>query len=419
MAASAEAAQKVESLGAGGDLSRTLQGAWRVVSSSGADAAWVVKPEGSGAGRRWFVHCSCGGKHKLIGRILRCKNLSMTLRLVKIYDGLLTWKKAGGGHVFWERPLDWDGVAAQVSSEGESKEAVHSAEEKVSATHKVSADSTDFYGLPLVPPPQLASPEKQIHDLIEDFPPIPHAEKFSCCCWINRKGTLRGPSYANSVLSHHGSGTGWELRVNQQNLEFVFTTSGSGHNELAGAFPGHNLRKNVWTHIAATADVSEKKIRIYINGKLANYRTYHGSIVPCKHDLRVLQNPGWTDRTFNGHVVGIRVWRGFTLRDEHFSVIRSLVDSEDCTGEYPPKKIPPVDMEPILAELRDVSTDAGMKSCLERMLATLASDSEMVNWLSRGDLCLAVKEKRTKLGANFQRETAKVFGAVLKAYRPQ
>ena len=112
--------------------------------------------------------------------------------------------------------------------------------------------------------------------------------------------SLRAESYKNTVFSSHGSGTGWELRIDRRRgVELVWTTRGGGHNEYCCGL-GHET--GVWTHVVVVYDPEASTHVIYVNGVGTESHRVSGLFVPYNGPAQVGQNPHWHDRYLQGEV---------------------------------------------------------------------------------------------------------------------
>jgi len=111
------------------------------------------------------------------------------------------------------------------------------------------------------------------------------------------------------VLSHHGSGTGWQVSMSADLAEFMVTLHkypGIHHRKASSQYPTPTgeLAGDVWYHLAGTYD--GKIVRFYINGKLsaeteADIEIGEIKIAGFKH-AEIGRNPCWHDLRFRGKV---------------------------------------------------------------------------------------------------------------------
>ena len=127
-------------------------------------------------------------------------------------------------------------------------------------------------------------------------------------------------NYKNTVFSQHGSATGWEVRVaNEDTVTIVFTTTGVAFSvtnssntttAFSHTFHDHNeldcpTNRNVYDdfiHVVVFYKKATQDLRCYVNGVLTASKIIVGSMITDNRPPRLGRNIEWQDRYFYGDI---------------------------------------------------------------------------------------------------------------------
>jgi len=120
-------------------------------------------------------------------------------------------------------------------------------------------------------------------------------------------------SFGNPIVSKHGHGTGWELRVDRRTGPyFILTFTRGPHVEITSPSPVP-VPLNKWVRIAASWDVEQHIVRLFLNRELVHSEYLTSSRAHIWHDwatyrpatrhgpdydgfLEIGRNAAWHDR---------------------------------------------------------------------------------------------------------------------------
>jgi len=145
---------------------------------------------------------------------------------------------------------------------------------------------------------------------------LPITDGVTLGAWV-KAASFDSQDYMDPVVSQHGSGSGFELRVGDGHAVMIVTTGGV--HSIADA--GQVLAVNEWYHLAGTYDGNE--LKIYVNGVLKKATFVSGTITKYSGSLNIGRNSYWTNRLFNGAIDEVAIYNRALTEDEileHFTV---------------------------------------------------------------------------------------------------
>ena len=145
--------------------------------------------------------------------------------------------------------------------------------------------------------------------------------ELTVAAWI-KADTFGRADYLAPVVSHHGAGSGWELRTGQGRPGMVVTVD---HRHYT-AVSKQTLKAGRWHHLAGVYD--GRNVTLYVDAKCEASIALSGSITLYGGALNIGRNPSWRDRTFEGLIDEVMVFD----RALSASEIRSLVRGMEKAG---------------------------------------------------------------------------------------
>lgn len=136
-----------------------------------------------------------------------------------------------------------------------------------------------------------------------------------------------GPDWQGTVVSQHGSGTGWELRCGGPGVNCVFTTSRGGHNEHMLPLKG---KVGKWHHLCMVYEKSTRSITLYADGVGGEPKKIEGKFKPhTRGGVEIGRNPAWHDRGIVGRIRNATVWpQGLNTKDLPFLAAEQVAQAE-------------------------------------------------------------------------------------------
>ncbi|CAE7775147.1 unnamed protein product [Symbiodinium sp. CCMP2592] len=124
------------------------------------------------------------------------------------------------------------------------------------------------------------------------------------------------PDWKGSIVSQHGSGTGWELRCGGSGVTALLTTSHGGHNELTLKWKRRDT--GAWHHVCMIYEAEMHQLTVVCDGVDRASKKVYGDFQPHDDVVHVGRNPEWADRGIIGEIRNAAVWPdgfGFGLED--------------------------------------------------------------------------------------------------------
>lgn len=118
--------------------------------------------------------------------------------------------------------------------------------------------------------------------------------------------SLHHESWRNTLLSHHGNATGWEVRVDQHNgVELVWTTC-TGHNVRTCGLGADCI--GAWTHVVVAYAAAISSTIIFVNGHQTPPQHVEGPLTCALYEAVLLgRNPAWWQRGITGEAAFARI----------------------------------------------------------------------------------------------------------------
>ncbi|MFN8154718.1 MAG: LamG-like jellyroll fold domain-containing protein [Bacteroidia bacterium] len=144
--------------------------------------------------------------------------------------------------------------------------------------------------------------------------------------WINATA-WKTPIYKGSVIctgNNVGQNNGFDLRA-AENGKAEFNVSIAGNWITATSAP--IMQTGVWYHVAGV--YSGDSVMVYINGVLRGLTIVSGGMIPSTGNMNIGESPGWTGRSFSGHIDEVRFWNyGRTQSEITSTICSSLTGTE-------------------------------------------------------------------------------------------
>lgn len=148
-------------------------------------------------------------------------------------------------------------------------------------------------------------------------------EAWVCPSYMDRP-TPEGP-----IVSRHGQGSGWELRMGQQAVEMMVTLSkgGTTWHELAAC--SADIQLGSWVHVAGTYD--GKQLAVYVNGRCSTRRRPNWNNQWCQNQpegaapahfsgvvVNLGRNAQWPERKLVCKLTGVRITTDHVIQQRDF-----------------------------------------------------------------------------------------------------
>ena len=135
----------------------------------------------------------------------------------------------------------------------------------------------------------------------------PEDNDFSIECWIYPIGDTIAHVFEIDNSSNGNLVAQLGFRdVNSEDCRFLIRDSSSGSNYVDLVAPSGTCPVDEWHHIVGTVDSSEKRSRLFVDGKLVKTGTYSGTRNGVA-DLAYMGAMGQAGRYFNGHLSNCRL----------------------------------------------------------------------------------------------------------------
>jgi len=145
---------------------------------------------------------------------------------------------------------------------------------------------------------------------LDSFDPQPE-RGFTVEAWIAiDPRSIKGREFENPIVSKHGWGTGYELRINESIPTFVITTS--RHEEVGREYADRKnqpqFQAGKYYHIAGTFN-GRDKLAVYKNGVLVAQKIIREGVAFTHHtgNLTFGVSSGWTERTCSLNLLSVRI----------------------------------------------------------------------------------------------------------------
>eukprot|EP00164_Ancoracysta_twista_P002804 GFYU01003729.1.p1 GENE.GFYU01003729.1~~GFYU01003729.1.p1 ORF type:complete len:1078 (-),score=216.65 GFYU01003729.1:197-3391(-) len=134
---------------------------------------------------------------------------------------------------------------------------------------------------------------------------------FTVEAWV-KPCAISGQAHMNPVVSKHGNGSGYELRLHPDGATFMVTVAGQ-HIEAVPKPEVSSIKPKVgeWLHVAGVVDFTKKEVLVYSNFVMIGWTKL--DVDSFTHataydgPLNIGRNPQWNDRRVSGTICQVRI----------------------------------------------------------------------------------------------------------------